>query len=325
MPNTPRDLDPGLGDEFSVGDAIARGHSRGRMRAGDLERPFHGTRRRRPDPHAADDDKPLARDRAERQAMLSDARAYFTVAPAHAFLAGRSAAVAWSGPCPLADELCVGVLAPARAVRADGVRGLKLAPSLTSIRVLEGVRLTSPATTWAMLGGELSHSELVALGDAIVRVPRGDGGRRRPDLMLGTIAQLRAASLVPGRRHRAKLLAALDDVRVGSMSVLETDYRLLAADAGLPEPELDVEIRDAQGRLVGIADAVYREQRTIVEIEGDHHRVDRAQWERDIEKHAALVALGWEVVRLTSGHIRGRMPRGGAIVEAALRRRGWQG
>ncbi|WP_424449694.1 hypothetical protein [Microbacterium arborescens] len=59
------------------------------------------------------------------------------------------------------------------------------------------------------------------------------------------------------------------------------------------------------------------------EVEGDHHRTSRRQWARDIEKHTAYVALGFEVVRLTSAHIR---PTGSAavtLVGGALRRRGW--
>lgn len=49
----------------------------------------------------------------------------------------------------------------------------------------------------------------------------------------------------------------------------------------------------------------------------------RSKWARDIEKHTAYVALGFEVVRLTSAHIR---PTGSAAVTlmgGALRRRGW--
>lgn len=202
---------------------------------------------------------------------------------------------------------------------------MKLTPHLTSVRTHDGLQLTSPAATWAMLGGEMSARELIVLGDAIVRIPRDRHGRARPEQQLATIAQLRVAAEVPGRRHRRPLREALTDIRVGSMSVLETDYRLLAAAAGLPEPLLDVEIRDASGILVAIVDACYPEHATIVEVEGDHHRTSRAQWHRDIEKHAALAALGNEVVRLTGAHLREERPRGAVMVAAALRRHGWAG
>ena len=72
---------------------------------------------------------------------------------------------------------------------------------------------------------------------------------------------------------------------------------------------------------IGITEFVYRRQRVVVEVEGDHHRTSRAQWNRDIDKYAAYAAEGWEVVRLTSRHVRGGQAT--PIVSQVLRRRGW--
>ena len=296
------------------------------MEARDLERPFHGMRRRRTPDEPWDAEEPLARDRARRSRVLRDARAYAQVAPSHAFLAGRSAAVAWGLPCDSGPQLCVGVLAPHRAPRRPGIHGVKVAPHLATVRELEGLRVTSPATTWAMLAGVLDVRELVILGDAIVRIPRDERGTPQPLNRLATIDQLRAAAEAPGRRGRPKLLRALERVRVGSMSPLETDFRLATTAAGLPEPDLDVEIRDERGTLLGIADARYEAYRVIVEVEGDHHRTSRAQWRRDIAKHAAYVRAGYEVVRLTSTDVRGAggaPPTADLIVRDALARRGF--
>ena len=129
-----------------------------------------------------------------------------------------------------------------------------------------------------------------------------------------------------GRRGRPKLLRALERVRVGSMSPLETDFRLLTTAAGLPEPDLDVVIRDERGTLLGIADARYEAYRVIVEVEGDHHRTSRGQWRRDIAKHAAYVRAGYEVVRLTGFDVRGAggaSPTAPLIVREALERHGF--
>lgn len=106
------------------------------------------------------------------------------------------------------------------------------------------------------------------------------------------------------------------------MSPLETDARCELVADGLPEPELDAEIRDEDGRLLGIADGAYRRHRVLLEIEGDHHRTDAAQWARDLEKHAAYAAAGWSLVRLAGVHIRGPRPAAAAMVRAALRRAG---
>ncbi|WP_091503900.1 hypothetical protein [Microbacterium sp. cf332] len=100
-------------------------------------------------------------------------------------------------------------------------------------------------------------------------------------------------------------------------------HRVVLTQAGLPEPLLDREVRDPGGRLAGIADAVWPEHGVIAEVESDHHRTSRSQWARDIEKHRAYAALGFEVVRLTSAHIRHPHPLAVPMVRDALRRGGW--
>jgi hypothetical protein len=256
--------------------------------------------------------------------VLRDARAYAEVMSPHAFFGGRTAAVLYGLPVSHGDELEVAVFSPARAPRRVGIRGRKMAPGLVSVRMLEGLPLAGPASCWAMLGAELCERDLVRLGDAIVRVPRGAGGRPRPELQLATLEELRAAALEPGRPGRVRLLRALSRIRVGSMSPLETDTRLEEAAAGLPEPELDVEIRAAVGgRLLGIADQRFGSYRVLVEIEGDHHRTDPAQWARDIEKVAAYAAEGYETVRVTAAQVRAHPAKAVALIRAALIRGGW--
>jgi hypothetical protein len=329
MPRPARILPYALGASFSVEQAAQLGVTYGRLRAGDLERPFRGVRVRTTaggDTSAGEtvEPEPLSIDRLSRQALLRRAHAYATVMPDEAFFAGRTAAVIHD--LPVGDgggPLCVAVHAPLRGLRARGIRGIKVSPALASVRECSGLRATSPASTWAMLASELSVHELVIVGDAVVRVPRDAHGRHVPAAQLATIDQLRLAARAPWRRRRAELEEALGQIRVGSMSPLETDFRLSAIAGGLPEPELDVEIRDPAGRLLGISDAVYPLQRTIVEVEGDHHRTTRAQWNRDIEKYAQYSAQGWEVVRLTAAHIRGREARAAELVRAVLVRRGW--
>ncbi len=325
MPVPPKPLAPTLGPTFSVAAARRAGHTPSRLRAHDLEMPFRGVRRLSEPAAPPDDTHPLAEDRANHARVVRDARAYFQIASKGTFVAGRSAAAVWMLSCDPGDDLCIGVFAPQRAPRRPGIHGVALSRSLTTLRFWDGLPVTSPATTWAMLGGDLTHRELVILGDAIVRTPRDSLGRHIVGAQLATPQQLATAALAPGRRHRAALLAALADIRIGSMSALETDFRLLAAAEGLPEPALDVEIRNARGRLLGIADAAYPDHRTLVEVEGDQHRTSRAQWLRDLDKHAAYVAEGYELVRLGAAHIRPPHPRGAKIVRTVLTRQGWTG
>lgn len=325
MPNSASPLPPQLGESFSCADALRAGVTRRRLRAKDHEAPFHGARLRREPPELLlGDDEPLARDRAQRMRVLRLARAFREVMQPHAFFAGRTAAVVYGAPIEHGDELQVAVYAPARAPRRRGIRGTKVAPGLVSIRTHEGLPVSSPASTWAMLAAELSVRELVVLGDALVRVPRDAHGRLLPHEQLASIAQLQRAVDAGPRRGVHRLREAIGMIRVGSASPLESEYRIDSLAAGLPEPELDVEIRDAHGRLLGISEIAYPTYRTVVEIEGDHHRTSRAQWVRDIDKYAAYAQEGWEVVRLTSAHVRATRPRAAALVRAVLIRRGWR-
>lgn len=332
MPHPPAPLPRALADEFSTSHACAEGVTRARLRAQDLTSPYYRVRRRasvdrRAAEEAASDHEPYAQFRTLRRKILNNMRAYATVMPEGSFYCGRTAAIAYGiwidHP---SDDLEVSVFSPGRAPRARGVKGRRVAPHLATTRMLDGLMMSSPATTWAMLGRDLSMRELVGVGDAFVRVPRDRFGRQHPDEAIITTSQL-AAAVDAGSRPGSgtKLATALELIRVGSSSPLETDFRLDAAAGGLPEASLDMEVYDEHGRLIGISEFVYEQLRVVVEIEGDHHRTTRKQWNRDIDKYHAYAAAGFEVVRLTSAHIRGAYPTAVELVRAALRRHGWSG
>jgi hypothetical protein len=329
MPQQPSQLPATLGNAFTREAALRAGVSARRLRAKDLRSPYFRVRQRLES--GGDDgtggdlaDAPLARDRAFRAHVWQLAQAYCLVMPRQAFFSGRTAAVLFGLPVAHGERIEVAIPAPARSPRGRGVRGVQVRPELVSLRDVDGLPVSSPASTWAMLARELSVRELVIVGDAILRIPRDDRGRPQPNLQLATIEHLRSAIDAGPRRGIGRLREAIEHVRVGSASPLESDYRLDAAAAGLPEPELDVEIRDMRGRLLGITELAYPAYRTLVEIEGDHHRTDKWQWDRDIEKYTAYAAEGWEVVRLTARHIRGENSRAVARVAAVLERRGWR-
>ncbi|QKJ20378.1 hypothetical protein [Microbacterium hominis] len=319
----PRPLPASLGTTFTVVEAAAAGVSAGRLRAADLDRPFRGVRIA-PDPivTTADEPTPTA-DEVARATTLRLAGAAAKVVSHRAFFGGRTAAVLHGLPVDPGSHLVVGVVRPHRPPRRPGVRGVKVSDSLVHVVEVEGLRVSSPASTWAMLATELTTRELVHVGDAIVRIPRDEHGRLQPESRLATPAQLKSAVQAGRRAGAARLRDALTLIRVGSASPLESDFRMDAAHAGLPHFELDVEILDGRGRRLGISEFAHRPTKTVVEVEGDHHRVSRKQWNRDIDKYADYAAAGWEVVRLTSAHIRSDAPRATTIVRDALLRRGW--
>lgn len=127
------------------------------------------------------------------------------------------------------------------------------------------------------------------------------------------------------RPATAVLLRALDDVRVGSASSEETRLRLLLGRAGLPEPELNREVRDSDGRLIAVLDLAYPRWMIDTEYNGRQHADDPRQYRRDVERRAQLRRLGWEEVTILAHHLRGDGRLAVQAVRDALLRAGWRG
>lgn len=286
---------------FTTADALRQGFTRRDIDNEFFERPFDGLRAvRAPDSVEDSTAVELQRTAIERAALRFSA--YMAT---HEFFSHTSAAVLWGIPLPLLSSAAihVSVVAPHRAPRGAGVRGHQLAKHGVDVEEHPefGVRITSAASTWAMLGVLLRHPyDLIAAADAIVWIDRvaGPHGRvKRP--ALASLADLESA--IPHKRKGVVALReALPRVREGAASRPETWLRLTLVDAGLPEPDTDVEVFDHAGGFIGCVDLAYRGQKIAIEYEGDHHRTQRGQWNRDIEKHDALVRAGWRVIRVTA-------------------------
>ncbi|OII15788.1 hypothetical protein BIU97_14050 [Curtobacterium sp. MCBA15_009] len=212
------------------------------------------------------------------------------------FVSHLSAAVLWGLPVPQTVDAPVHVtsILPQAQPRRAGVVGHRVTAAHASIRSRHGVPASSPATLWIECGTVLDVDQLVVLGDAIVTERRC---ATTPDDLAAALAAVGA------RRGVRKLRAALELVRVGAGSPQETRARLAIVRAGLPEPELQVDVFDEAGRFVGRVDMAYPEQRIVVEYEGDHHRTDAEQWGRDLRRYRAMERLGWAVVRWTKSDL----------------------
>jgi len=322
---SPHPLPASLGGVFSVGAALRDGVSRGRLRAGDLVTPFWGVR-------ALADVTPelgFAEGRMlseDERTALSRILLYAPRMSERAFLSHGTAALAWGAQLPswLVTVVHVSVLRPHRAPRGAGVSGHQLAPEGVVVQEHGGLRMTSPATTWAQLAALLSMRDLVAVGDAFVNIPRDPFGHRRgPETALTTKDALAAAASSVRRAGAPKARRALELVRIGASSRPETHLRLAILDAGLPEPELDVDVFDDSGRKLGHSEIVYPRHRVAVEYEGLHHLKSARQWNRDIAKYEAYAAAGWAIVRITAEHLYTHPQQAPARVRGALLRAGW--
>jgi hypothetical protein len=221
------------------------------------------------------------------------------------FFSHTTAAVLWGVAVPwlAREELDIAVLHPGRLPRARGVRGHQTRDRLTRVVVHRetGLRLTSPASTWAMLGAVLRHPyDLIAAGDSVIREQRMPGPWTRVmPKPLARLDQLEAAVRAGRRVGGPALRAALPLLRTGAASRPETWTRLTICDAGLPEPVLDHDVYDEHGLFIGCVDLAYPDLKIAIEYEGDHHRLDAATWNRDLAKHDALHAAGWRVIRVS--------------------------
>ncbi|GAB3128140.1 hypothetical protein [Glaciibacter psychrotolerans] len=182
-----------------------------------------------------------------------------------------------------------------------GVRGHRFVGLADHVRTFRGFRVTDPAITWCHLGAILSLYDLVAAGDFLVSGRVLDNGRESP---LATIAELtKAAREFRGHRGVRNVRAALERVRTDVDSRPETWTRLLLIDAGLPEPVVNLPIYSASGERLGKPDLAYQEARTLLEYEGDEHRVSKSRFRSDIARRERFEANGWRVIRVTADDV----------------------
>ena len=260
-----------------VAELAELGISERRSYGRDLQRPFRGVRSHGLDLTALSD-----RCAAYRARMTPDQ-----------FFSHSTAAMLQGIPVPLTlwrdTRLHVSVLRPVYPPNIVGVIGHRLrAPVVRS--TVAGLPVADPVTTGCLLGSVLSIRDLIAAADYLV------GPKPK-----ATLAQLeRAVTAWHGQNGTATLRAALPSVRLRVRSPRETLLRLLLADAGLPEPEINYWIYDDHGQFLTESDLVYPEEKVVLEHEGDHHRTDAQQWRRDIARRESLEDAGWRVVRVSA-------------------------
>lgn len=269
---------------FTTRTARARGVAPRRLRARDVQHPFHGVN------STVAPEYPLDRIRAYRARMLpGQAFSHETAATIYGLPLPPPApdAVPGSG-ADRRPELHVSVAFPRTPPRARGVRGHSIAD--VDLRVVHGMPVCSPVQVWRQLGATMPGPELVAIGDHIV------GARARD--ALASVDELRDAAIAARRTAGSRPLRwAAGRIRYGADSRPESLLRLALVEAGLGEPSVNPPVLVC-GRFVH-PDLVYFDRRVMIEYEGDGHRTDPARWHADIARHEAMATAGWRVVRVT--------------------------
>lgn len=115
------------------------------------------------------------------------------------------------------------------------------------------------------------------------------------------VVELAAAASAGRRIGAARLREAIDWIREDSWSARESELRYLLVSSGFPDPELNVDLFDDDGRFLGCWDLVYRAQKVAIEYHGRQHA---ESWGADVERAARLRAEGWIVIDVTAETLR---------------------
>ncbi|OBG64936.1 hypothetical protein [Mycobacterium sp. E3339] len=236
-----------------------------------------------PDVYVARDVELTARGRAHAAWLWSRRRA---------IVAGRSAAVLhgakWvDGRAPA--ELLYDYRRPPRGIRTWSDRVAE-----DEIQVVSGIPATTPARTALDLACRYPVGAAVAAIDALARVA---------ELKVCDVETL--ADRYRGRRRIRRARVALSLVDPGAESPRETWLRLLVIKAGYPRPQTQIPVFGEYGELIAVLDLGWEDAKIALEYEGDHHRTDRRQFNRDIARYEALSDLGWIVIRVTADDTQG--------------------
>src|SRR3712207_2647870 len=163
--------------------------------------------------------------------------------------------------------------------------------------VHEGIRISTPARTWLDLARLVPLEDLVAIGDQLVRQPRaGLEVRTQPWLTVPELKQMLARH--PKLQGIVKARAAVELVRPGADSAPETFLRLALTEAGLPEPELQVQVVPEDSRSPA-ADLGYRRHRIAIQYDGGHH-LTREQQTRDNRRDAHFHSADWRYFKFNA-------------------------
>ncbi len=278
---------------FTRADAIAVGIERKLLRSSRYRRIFRG----------------VYIDATVKQTAEIKARAALALHPPDAFASHQTAAALRGLPVPACDRAHVTVMQQEQRVQRYGV-ACHVACSETSVAQVKGVRVSSALDLFIELSGVLSLIDVVIVGDAMVRA------------RMFTAHELRKFCASTKRWHSRRARRGAAYVRDGVASPMETRLRMLLVLAGLPEPKVNHEIVDRNGRVLRRLDLSYPAIKLIVEYNGRQHADDPEQYSVDIDRREEFDDEEWRLMVVVSKGIFKEPERTVMRVARALRKRG---
>lgn len=221
----------------------------------------------------------------------------------------HSAAHLYDVPVPAQPDVHVSVPLPFHRSRVTGVKPHR-AFDQPDLRRVNGNPVSSPMQMFLELAAVLTLVDLVVVGDNLVRRGRA------------SIEELkRATAIYPGDGAR-KARRAADLVREEVDSPMETRLRLLIVFAGLPEPRVNLKVRDSTGQVVARFDLAYERFRILIEYDGRQHAEDTGQWHGDLDRREWLDRNRWRIVVVTAKGIYQQPQHTIARIATVMRERG---
>lgn len=164
---------------------------------------------------------------------------------------------------------------------------------------IDGLRVTTVERTLRDLGRTAEEADLAKAVESAWRK-----GLIDPDRWLARQQSKKKRTPVRDRRKLAlpdQLTRVLRDCsrrRVPLESALEVRYWVKSQRAGLPRPEVQVELDVGEGHPRR-TDFVYRSHKLIVETQGFERHRQREVWEDDCARTLELTSNGWIVIPVT--------------------------
>lgn len=182
-----------------------------------------------------------------------------------------------------------------------------------AVWIRDGLPLSAPTTVFLELADTLDLVALVTLGDSIVRM-----GWATPESLRELCSTFRGDGAVQAREAAALVRAGVD-------SRPESRLRLILVFGGLPEPTVQLEVRDESGILLFRFDLGYREYLLAAEYDGAGHRASDEQWGKDLQRREVVATDGWLSTVFLKEDVYRQPSRTVRRVHDALRSRGWRG
>ena len=220
--------------------------------------------------------------------------AALAVSPRDAVVSGPSCGVIWRVPLPIRvlDAAVEITISPGGFhVDRPGLRCRRRDLHPDHVAEVDGRRVTTPARLVIDLGEVLDASEIVAVGDDLLR---------RGLLDLGTLRFW--AHRLRRRRGIGIVREAIEYIDPRAESPRESMMRYHLWREGYTDLRPNVDIHDPDGRFIARGDLVDERRRIVVEYDGAHH-LSREGQTRDARRRLDFATEGWLEVTIVAGDL----------------------